>query len=106
MTLLRTSIPPLACFAVDFFQYIGARQARDGNEPDLLLDDITAGLQEGLELRDAFVEALALPLDLCRVASRRVDGVPCVCVCVYIPSTATPSSRRDHGETIASKALP
>ena len=42
MTLLRTGVPPLACLTVDFFQYIGARQSRDGNEPDRLLDDITA----------------------------------------------------------------
>ena len=64
MALLRTGVPPLACFAVDFFQHVGARQSRNRYEPDLLLDDVTAGLQEGFELRDAFVEALALPLDL------------------------------------------
>ena len=64
MTLLRTRVPPRACLTVDFFQDVGSGKSGDGNEPDLLLDDITAGLQEGLELRDALVEALALPLDL------------------------------------------
>ena len=44
MALLRTGVPPLALFGIDFLQYIGARQSRDGYEPDLLLDDITAGL--------------------------------------------------------------
>ncbi len=42
MALLRTGVPPLACFAVDLLQNIGTRQAGDGYEPDLLLDDITA----------------------------------------------------------------
>ena len=64
MTLLRTGVPPLACFTVDFFQNVGSGKSRNGDESDLLLDDITAGLQEGLELGHALVEALALPLDL------------------------------------------
>ena len=102
MAFFATGVPPLACFAVDFFQYVGSGKSGDGNEPDLLLDDVTAGLQEGLELRDALVEALALPLDLrvTHVASKAYH----IYVCVYIPSTSTPSSRRNHGENIASIA--
>ena len=44
MTLLRTGVPPLTGFAVDLFQDVGSGKSRDGNEPDLLLDDVTAGL--------------------------------------------------------------
>ena len=64
MALLRTSVPPLTGFAVDLFQDVGSGKSGNGNEPDLLLDDVTAGLQERFQFRNAFVEALALPLDL------------------------------------------
>ena len=64
MTFFGARIPPRALLTIDFFQHVGSGKSRNGNESDLLLDDITAGLQEGLELRDALVEALALPLDL------------------------------------------
>ena len=64
MALLGTGVPPLTGFAVDFLEDVGARQSRNRYEPDLLLDDVPAGLQERLEFGHAFVEALALPLDL------------------------------------------
>ena len=92
MTLLRTGVPPLACFAVDFFQHVGSGKSRDGYEADLLLDDITAGLQEGLELRDALVEALALPLDL-RVTHVASAGVRSISR-HSLRAVRTPSRRR------------
>ena len=71
MAFFGARIPPATSFAVDFFEDISTGQATDRYESDLLLDDVTAGLQERLELRDALVEALALPLDLCCDISSR-----------------------------------
>ena len=57
-------IPPATSFAVDLLEDVGSGKSGNGNEPDLLLDDVAAGLQERFQFRNAFVEALALPLDL------------------------------------------
>ena len=65
MAFFGARIPPATSFAVDFLEDVGSGKSRNGNEPDLLLDDVTAGLQERLEFGHALVEALALPLDLC-----------------------------------------
>ena len=64
MTFFGARIPPRALLTIDFFQHVGSGKSRNGNESDLLLDDITAGLQEGLEFGHAFIKPLALPLDL------------------------------------------
>ena len=74
MALLRTRIPPATCLAVDFLEHISTRQAGNRYEPDLLLDDVTAGLQERFQFRNALVEALALPLDLC-VETRSISKI-------------------------------
>ena len=89
MAFFTTSVPPLALLAVDFLHHIRTGQARDGNEPDLLLDDVAARLQERFQFRNTFIEALALPLDLRAHAvappsRRRRTIYMCVYVYVYV----------------------
>ena len=71
MAFFGARIPPATCLAVDFLEHISTRQAGNRYEPDLLLDDVTAGLQERFQFGHALVEALALPLDLCCDISSR-----------------------------------
>ena len=71
MPFFGARIPPATGFAVDFLEDVGSGKSGNGDEPDLLLDDVTARFQERFQFRNALVEALALPLDLCCDISSR-----------------------------------